>query len=376
MGERYEVIVVGIGGMGSATAYHLADRGADVLGLERYDIPHNMGSSHGTTRIIRKPQYEDPAYVPLVRRAYDLWHDLEAETGRDLLSVTGGITAGPSGGQVFERTRESCQIHDIDHELLSGTAVNDRFPGYELPDSHRAVYQPDGGFLDPEQCIVAHVEAGHRAGAEIRARERVEEITALRSGGVRVTSSKRSYEAGQVVVTAGAWAPKLVPELAEHAVAQRQVLAWLQPTAPERFEPRNFPIFVHGAHDGHYYGLPRYDVPGFKLGKFNHREERVDPDAMDREPRPADERLLRAYADRYFPAGAGPTMRLATCLFTNTPDGHFIVDTLPDREQIAVGAGFSGHGFKFASVVGEILADLVVNGETDHEIGLFGVDRF
>ncbi|WP_394327254.1 N-methyl-L-tryptophan oxidase [Halopelagius inordinatus] len=362
--------------MGSATAFHLAERGADVLGLERYDIPHEMGSSHGVTRIIRKAQYEDPAYVPLVRRAYDLWAELEERTGRELLHVTGGIDAGPPESEVFAGSVRSCEEHDIDHEVLSADEVNDRFPGYDLPAGHRAVYQPDGGFLVPEQSIIAHVEAAQEAGAEVRARESVVDFAPLPDGGVRVTSEKATYEADRLVVAAGAWARELVPELSELAVPERQVLAWLRPRTPEQFDASNFPVFVHAADDGHYYGFPRHDVPGFKFGKFNHFGETVDPDTMNREPRREDEEMLRAYAERYFPDGAGPTMRLATCMFTNTPDDHFVLDTLPDHPQITVGAGFSGHGFKFASVVGEVLADLALDGETDHDVGLFGLDRF
>lgn len=376
MTDRYDVVVVGVGGMGSAATYHLAVRGLDVLGLERYDVPHDMGSSHGVTRIIRKAQYEDPAYVPLVRRAYDLWRDLEDRTGRDLLHVTGGIDAGPPESGVFAGSRRSCEVHGIDHEVLSAAEVNERFPGYDLPEDHRAVYQPDGGFLVPEQCIVAHVEAAQAEGAEVRAREGVEDFTSLSDGGVRVTTRKGAYEADRLVVTAGAWVPKLLPDLADLAVPERQVLAWLQPTAPAKFDAESFPVFVHAAEDGHYYGFPRHDVPGFKFGKFNHLGETVDPDEMDRQPRPEDEELLRAYARRHFPEGAGPTMKLATCMFTNTPDEHFILDGLPDRPQITVGAGFSGHGFKFASVVGEVLADLAVDGETDYDIDLFRLSRF
>ncbi|MFC6990221.1 N-methyl-L-tryptophan oxidase [Haloplanus sp. GCM10025708] len=376
MTNRYDVVVVGVGGMGSATVYQLANRGLDVLGLEQFDVPHDMGSSHGVTRIIRKVQYEDPAYVPLVERAYDLWRDLEERTGRDLLYITGGVDAGPRDSEVFRGAVQSCEAHDIDHEILSAAEVNERFPGYALPADHHAVYQSDAGFLVPEQCIIASVEAAQAAGAEIRARESVVDLTPLSDGGVRVTSQKGTYEAERVVVTAGAWTRKLVPELEELAVPERQVLAWLQPTVPERFDRENFPVFVHATEDGHYYGFPRHDVPGFKFGKFNHFEETVDPDEMNRQPRPKDEQLLRAYAERYFPDGAGPTMKLATCMFTNTPDEQFVLDTLPDRPRITVGAGFSGRGFKFASVIGEILADLAIDGETDHDIDLFGLDRF
>ncbi len=376
MSERHDVIVVGVGGMGSAAAFHLADRGLDVLGLERYDVPHDRGSSHGVTRIIRRPQYEDPAYVPLVDRAYDLWTDLEERTGHDLLFVTGGLDAGPPDGEIVSGSLASCAEHDLDHELLDAETVNDRFPGYDLPADHEAVYQPDGGFLVPERCIVAHVEAAHEAGATIRAREPVHEYRTLPDGGVRVATSKATYEADRLVVTAGAWAPKLLPALEGIAVPERQVLAWLQPTDPPAFDADRFPVFVHEADDGHYYGFPRHDVPGFKFGKFNHREETVDPDGFGREPRPADEDLLRNYAERYFPTGAGPTMQLTTCLFTNTPDGHFVLGRLPDEPCVTVGAGFSGHGFKFASVVGEVLADVALDGETDHEIGLFDPARF
>lgn len=375
MTERHDVIVVGVGGMGSAAAYHLAKRGLDVLGLERYDIPHTRGSSHGITRIIRKPQYEDPAYVPLVRRAYDLWDELEDRSGRDLLHITGGLDIGPPDSHVFSGSLRSCEAHNIDHERLSAAEVRDRFPGYDLPESHRAVYQADGGFLVPEQCIIAHVEAAQEEGAEIRAREPVMDFTELTDGGMRVKTQKGTYEATELVVTAGAWTRELLPELTDLAVPERQVLAWLQPTDPPVFDPENFPVFVHETDDGSYYGFPQYDVPGFKFGKFNHLEETGDPAAMG-EPRAEDEQLLRAYAERYFPDGAGPTMQLATCMFTNTPDEHFILDTLPDCPQITVGAGFSGHGFKFASVIGEILADLAVSESPSQDIELFRVSRF
>jgi len=376
MTDRYDVIVVGVGGMGSATAYHLAERGVDVLGLERYDIPHTKGSSHGVTRLIRKPQYEDPAYVPLVRRAYELWEELEEKTGRQLLYRTGGLDIGAPDSQVYSGSVRSCEAHDIDHEILSADQINERFPGYELPENHRGVYQPDSGFVVPEQCIIAHVRAAQQRGAEIRARESVTDIEPTPDGGAQVTSQKGTYEADRVVVTAGAWAQKLVPELTGLAVPERQVLAWFQPKAPEQFAPRSFPVFVHAAEDGHYYGFPEHDVPGFKFGKFNHLEEVVDPDEMDRQPRPEDESLLREYGKQYFPEGIGPTMRLATCMFTNTPDEHFILDTLPDHPQITVGAGFSGHGFKFASAIGEVLADLALEKAPGHDLDLFRLSRF
>ncbi|MFC4542683.1 N-methyl-L-tryptophan oxidase [Halosolutus amylolyticus] len=375
MTDRYDAIVVGVGGMGSATVAHLADRGADVLGLERYDVPHGYGSSHGITRIIRLAYYEGADYVPLLRRADDLWTDLEADHDRQLLYRTGSIDAGPAGDPLVEGSKRSCEEHDLEYEHLSSAELSDRYPGYGLPEDYEAIYQPDGGFLVPEQCIVAHVERAHRAGATIRARERVVDWRPT-ADGVRVETDHDEYEADRLVITAGAWAARFVDALDGIAVPERQVLAWLQPREPDRFAPDRFPVWNLQVPEGRFYGFPVHGVPGFKFGRYHHREETVDPDAFEREPTQADERLLREFAETYFPDGAGPTMRLKTCLFTNTPDDHFVLDTLPDHPQVAVAAGFSGHGFKFASVIGEIMADLALEGETDHPIGMFSLDRF
>ena len=373
--SSHDAIVVGVGGMGSATTYHLARRGLDVLGLERYDIPHTMGSSHGITRIIRRAYYEHPSYIPLVERAYDLWDDLAALSDRPVIHRTGSIDAGPPDDPVFEGSRRSCEEHDIPHEVLTGEELGERFPGYRLPEDYRALYQDDGGFVVPEQAIIAHTQAAQAEGAEIHARTRVDGWTETSGGGVRVETARGTYEADGLVLAAGAWNQKLADALEGLAVPERQVLAWLQPERPELFQPDRFPVWNLSVPEGRFYGLPVYDVPGMKLGRYHHRDEQVDPDDWNRDPDAEDERLLREFAERYFPAGAGPTMGLATCMFTNSPDEHFILDTLPDHPQVAVGAGFSGHGFKFASVIGEVLADLVTGG-TDHPIEMFRLDRF
>lgn len=375
MTNRYDVIVIGIGGMGSSAAYHLASRGINTLGLERFSIPNDRGSSHGFTRIIRKAQYEDPEYVPLVERSYELWQQLEEVSGRNLLHTTGGIDAGPPNGDIFPGSRDSCQEHGIDHEILSGEEVNKRFPGYNLPPNHHAVYQPKSGFLIPEQCIIAHIEAAQKEGAEIHGHEPVSKISSTKDG-VEVTTDSNTYQADDVVVTAGAYAQRFLPELADVLSPVRQVVAWLQPSKPEFFDPDSFPVFIHETNEDHYYGFPQFDIPGFKFARFNHFGQTVDPEMMDREPNEQDKKMLRSYARQYFPEGAGPTMRLSTCIFTNTPDKHFILGTAPGRPRITVGVGFSGHGFKFASVVGEILADITLDGKTAHEIDLFAPDRF
>jgi sarcosine oxidase len=400
--DRYDVIVVGVGGMGSAAAYHLADRGLDVVGLERYDVPHAQGSSHGYSRIIRLAYHEHPSYVPLLRAAYEEWRDLEAERGVSLLHETGSIAGGPPGSEIFEGARRSCRENDLDHEVLSGAELNDRFPGYDVPEEFRAVFQPQGGFLVPEKCIVAHVEGAHDRGAEIRARTRVRGWTPLDDGGVAVEvedgmgaveaedgtgavevedgmsvdEGLTTYEADSLVVAAGAWTGELVPELDPVLEPERQVVGWFQPEGPDRFDPDSFPVFVFDGDPDEVYGFPIHDVPGVKIGRYHHRHETVDPEEMNREPTSEDERILREDAEAWLADAAGPTMRLETCLFTNTPDGRFVIDSHPSHPQVTVAAGFSGHGFKFASVVGSVIADLVAEGATDHPIEQFGIDRF
>lgn len=382
--DRYDAIVVGVGGMGSAAAYHLADRGADVLGLERHDVPHTRGSSHGYTRIIRLAYYEHPSYVPLLRSAYDEWAALAEESGEQIVHETGSVAVGPSDSDIFEGARRACREHDLDHDVLSGAELNDRFPGYDVPEEFRAVFQPQGGFVVPEECIVAHVEGAQARGAEIRARTEVRDWRALDDGGVEVEAASAldgaegttTYEADSLVFAAGAWTGKLLPELAPVLEPERQVLGWFQPDSTDRFRPDEFPVFSMRCDEGYFYGFPIHGVPGVKVGKYNHRRETVDPDEMNREPTARDEEILREYVEGYFADAAGPTTRLSTCLFTNTPDERFVVDTHPDHPQVAVAAGFSGHGFKFASVMGSVLADLATDGETDHPIGQFAIDRF
>ena len=371
----YDAIVLGVGGMGSATVYELAKRGKRVLGLERFDVPHELGSSHGTTRIIRLAYYEDGAYVPLLRRAYELWRELEGVTGERVLHVTGSIDAGPEDDWVFKGSYESCVEHGIPHEVLNASALHKRFPGYELPDGHFALLQEEGGFLTPERCIVNFVSAAQALGAEVRARERVLEWRETPHG-VTVRTERGTFEAAELVITAGAWAAQQVPGLGGNAQAERQVLGWFQPHKPQLFTPDRFPVFNLAVDEGRYYGFPVYGIPGFKIGLYHHLHETVDPDRLERDVHPRDEAVLRDCVARYFPAANGPTMTLKTCLFTNSPDEHFIIGRHLEYEHVSFAAGFSGHGFKFCSVVGEVLADLAVQGETRHPVKLFDPQRY
>ena len=372
---EYDAIVIGVGGMGSAAVYHLARRGVRVLGIERYDIPNEMGSSHGVTRMIRLSIQEGPSYVPLVRRAYELWRELEKVAGERLLFTTGSIRAGIEGNQMFEGSKETCDAHNIPYEVLTGPETNQRFPGYQLPEEALALYQPDGGFLLSERCIVAHVAAALDLGAEVHGRERVLGWE-QKGDGVQVHTDRGAYSAHNLIVCSGAWTAKLLPRLAEFAKPERQVLAWFQPKRPQLFRPDTFPVFGAVVDEGRFYGFPSFGIPGFKVGRTHHLNQQVDPDHMDRESHLEDEEVLRDFTRRFFPQAAGPTLGLKTCLFTNSPDGHFILDVLPGSPQVSVAAGFSGHGFKYCSVVGEIMADLSQYGDTPYDLNMFRWDRF
>jgi sarcosine oxidase len=373
---HYDVIVAGVGGMGSATVAELAARGARVLGLDRGSIPNADGSSHGVNRIIRLAYMEDPAYVPLLRRAYQRWRALEERAGEPVLFITGGVEVGPPGSETVSGSLEACRIHDLEHEVLEAGELMARFPGFRVPDEFVAVYQPDGGFVLSERSIAAHARLALADGADLRGHEGVLEWWP-ESDGVVVRTTRDTYRARRLVISAGAWAGKLLPSLAGMLVPERQVLMWSRILQPERFAVGAFPVFILEAPEGRFYGFPEYGIPGFKLGLYHHRGQVVDPDTLERGLiEPEDEVVLRAGTSRYFPDANGPALTLRSCLFTNTPDEHFIIDRLPEAPQVVVVSPCSGHGFKFASVVGEIAADLALEGATGHDIGMFRIDRF
>ena len=361
--------------MGSAALYHLAKRGLRPLGLERFAVPHEMGSSHGLTRIIRLAFHEGPEYVPFGRRAYELWRELEERAGERLLRVTGSVHAGAPGSAGFEDTLRACVEQGVPHSALTSAELSARFPGYGLPPDMMAVVQPDGGFLAPERCVAAHADAARSLGAEIREGERVLEWNAS-AGGVRVRTERGAYKAGALVVAAGAWAGRLLPDLDGVAVPERQAVAWFETEDAALFAPDRFPVFIVTLDGEEYYGFPEFGSPGFKVGKFHHDGEAADPDALDRSWRAQDEEMLRDFARRCFPKAAGRMLRMSVCMFTNSPDRHFIIGKHPQWPQVSFAAGFSGHGFKFCSVVGEVMADLAERGETPHDISPFDPARF
>ncbi len=372
--DPYDAIVVGVGGMGSAALLHLAQRQVRVLGLEQFEIPHELGSSHGVTRIIRLAYWEHPAYVPLLRRAYELWRELERFAGEQLLVTTGSVDAGEPDSRPIRGALDACRQFGLRHETFNSSELHLRFPGYRLPTNLVAVYQPNGGFLLSERCITAHVNAAMQLGAIVHTNERMVDWD-VAGDHLVVHTDRSTYTTRRLVVTAGPWAGKAVAALQPLVSVERQVVMWVTPRRPELFVPERFPVFYLHAEEGSFYGFPVFGDLGFKIGRYHHLRQIVDPDRVDRACHAEDEMVLRQAIQRYFPDAEGATNSLKTCLFTNTSDEHFIIDTLADTPRVVVAAGFSGHGYKFCSVVGEILADLALDGQTRHDISLFALQR-
>jgi sarcosine oxidase len=286
------------------------------------------------------------------------------------------VDVGAAGSETITGSLRSCREHGLLHEQLDAAEMARRFPGFRLPPELMAVFQPDGGFVLPERSIVTHTAAARAWGAEIHEGERVLGWSAS-GNGVEVRTDLATYSAERLVITAGPWAAKCVPALESLAIPERQVLIWTQPLQPEHFAASAFPIFNMEAPEGRFYGFPVFGVPGFKIGKYHHLHQQTDPGRVDREFHPEDEAVLREAIRRYFPAADGETLAMKTCLFTNSPDEHFILDVHPEWPQVSIAAGFSGHGFKFAPVIGEIMADLALEGGCSKwDLNLFGLRRF
>jgi sarcosine oxidase len=369
----FDVAVVGLGAMGSAALWHLARRGQRVVGLDRFVPGHEHGSSHGATRIIRLGYFEHPAYVPLVQRAYKLWKELEAATGDSLLDISGIAEIGPPNGALVTGTLAAAQVHDLPHTVLDASDLMRRFPGFRVPADYVGVVQQDGGLLRPESAIFALLRLAKAAGAELRTGERVRALEP-RAAGVRIVTDHGRIEAGTAVVAAGPWMTTLLPDLRAWLRVTRQVMAWFEPLDAALFRSPQFPVFILESRHGLHYGFP-VDALGVKVGKHYHHDETVDPDTYDRSVSARDEAVIRAALADHLPA-VNNRMRLAqTCLYTMTPDGHFLIDSGASPHIIFVSA-CSGHGFKFAPVIGEIAADLAIQATTAHDIARFRLDRF
>ncbi|MBS0409127.1 MAG: N-methyl-L-tryptophan oxidase [Proteobacteria bacterium] len=372
---RYDVAVIGLGAMGSAALYHLARRGRRVVGIEQAAPGHDGGSSHGESRIIRLAQFENPAYTPLVRRAWALWDELGREAGEPLIVRTGILEAGPPGAPIVEGSLAAAREHGLAHQVLSAAEARARFPAFDLPADWTIVAQDDAGLVRADRALAAHMAGAKAAGATVQAGT----VSGLEPtpAGVRVSLADReTIEAGAVIVAAGAGMAELVPSLAPHLKVTRQPVGWFAPVRPSDCGPDRFPVFVIEDAVEAIYGFPDFAGTGVKaashrLGRTLARAADARQDATAEDLAPTMEAL-----SRLVPGAAGPLRALKTCLYTSTTDDEFIIDRHPDDPRIVLCSACSGHGFKFASVFGEVLADLGEGGDMPPAFRAFALARF
>jgi sarcosine oxidase len=371
----YDVIVVGLGGMGSSAAYQLAARGARVLGIDRHPPAHALGSSHGGSRITRQAYFEDPAYVPLLLRAAELWRQAEAESGRSLLHLTGGLMIGRPDSRVISGSLRSAEQWGLAYEMLDADQIRAAFPVLRPADDEVALHEANAGYVVPEATVSTHLELAARAGAELRHGEVVQSWTAGESG-VEVVTDRERYSADQLVICPGAWAPQLLADLGVDLDVERQVQYWFDPVGG--VEPfRDLPVYIWQlTADNEFYGFPAMGgaADGVKAAVL-HGGASCSPETIDRAVSDAEVAQIRSHLTPRIPAFGGPLIRAVTCMYTNTLDHHFVIGRHPRHPRVAVASGFSGHGFKFVPVVGEILADLALDGKTRHDIALFAPTR-
>ena len=376
--QPYDVIVAGLGAMGSASVYALTRLRPTrrVLGIDRFSPPHALGSSHGRTRIIREAYFEHPAYVPIVRRAFDLWRELERDVGRQLYTKTRGITVGPEDGMLVRGARASAEAFLVPHEVLSAAAVTRLFPGLQPLDDMVGVVEERAGVLFPEQCISAMLDRGAQAGAELRRDEAVTGWEAT-DDGVVVRTSAGSYRGARLVIAGGAWVPALVPELAPVLKVVRQPIHWFTPASrPEEFAASRCPVTLweHGPNRV-FYTLPDFG-DGVKAA-VHYEGQPVDPDRVDRATSREEDAQAADLLRRFMPRATGHLRESQVCLYTNTPDLHFVIDEHPAHPgRVVVVSACSGHGFKFAAAIGEIVGDLVSGAKPRFDLSMFRMKRF
>jgi sarcosine oxidase len=375
----HDVIVLGTGGVGSAAMYHLARRGVRVLGLDRFAGGHDRGSSHGDTRIIRLAYYEHPDYVPLLRRAYTLWRDLEHFVEESLYDEVGLLEIGPPDGELIPGVLRSAALHGLDLETLDPDDVGRRFPGFRVPSGHQAVFERQAGYLRVERCVLAHLKAATALGAEHRTGV---DVLGWRdaSDHVVVDTSAGPVTARRLVITPGAWATPILAGADATWPVTFQVLLkhlhWFQPRTRDYLPTGTGPTFFYELPWGMFYGFPEVDAWGVKLA--NHAGGQVidDPLTAARTLDPDDLRLVERFIGEFMPGMTLTHRRHAACFYTMTPDSHFVIDRHPRSDRVVFAAGLSGHGFKFASVLGEILATWSLDGGPSIPVDFLGLVRF
>jgi len=371
--ETCDVIVIGCGGFGSSAMYHLTRRGRKVIGIDRFAPPHNRGSSHGETRLIRKAYFEHPNYVPLLHRAWVLWEELADEFDEQLIVQRDLMMSGPPGSVVINGARESARLHSLPLENLTHEEVKKRYPMFRLPDDHSATVEPTAGFLWSERCVAAHLELTYAWGAEMKSGETVLSVNSSGSG-VEVRTDRATYSAASAIMTCGAWTSQLLPAYARYISVLRKTLFWYPVNSPEWTKKNGAPMFLLDLPEGEFYGPGCVDEQTIKIGLHSGGEPVADPSHLVREIQPDDEPATNRFVtDRL--VGIEPTAcQSAVCMYSMSPDGHFLLDRLHDL-PLVVAAGFSGHGFKFTSALGEVAADLAEHGRTHMDVDFLSASR-
>jgi len=374
-GADADVIVLGAGAVGSAAAWRLARRGARVIAIDRWSPPHVHGSTHGRTRIIREAYFEDPAYVPLVQRAYALWAELERESGHTLFARTGGVMVGPPDGTLVAGARRSALQHGLPHEELSAAELRRRCPGFAPRPDMVGLYEPRAGVLFPERCVEAMLARAAALGAELRL-DTLARWWRVRRGTVVVDTVHGTLRARRLIVAAGAWMPAVVPGLPAALTVERQVVHWFASRAhPEWFDASHAPVSIwEHEPERMFYTIP--DLGDGLKAAVHHEGELVSPDAPRTPPAPGESEAVRALLARYLPDAAGALREAATCLYTNTPDRHFLIDVHPGHDAVLMASACSGHGFKFATAIGEALAEWSLEGGATLDLAPFRLARF
>ena len=372
--ETCDVIVMGCGGFGSAAMYHLAARGLKVIGIDRFHPPHDRGSSHGETRIIRKAYFEHPNYVPLLHRAWDLWEELAESSGERLIERRDLLLSGPPGSEVTTGARQSAQLHRLPLEVLTSEEGQRRFPMFRIPADHSLIVESTAGFLWAEKCVAAHLRLAIQHGAQLHTDEVVQIIDGTASG-LSVKTSRTTYSAAAGVITCGAWTGELLPEYSKLISVKRKTLFWYPAQSADWTKAGGAPMFFIDLPEGQFYGLPSVDGQTIKVGEHTGGEFIKDPSQLARDIRAEDERPVRQFVANHLLEIDTTAREAAVCMYSMSPDGHFLFNRIPDL-PLVVGGGFSGHGFKFTSVLGQAAADLIQHSTSSLDIQFLSALRF
>jgi sarcosine oxidase len=373
--ERYDAIVLGIGGVGSAALFHLARRGARVLGIDRFSPPHDRGSSHGQTRVIRQAYFEHSDYVPLLKESYKLWHELQPSSRQQLFHQTGLIEIGPPNGVVVPGVLQAAAEHGLQVESLTAEPIEHRWPGLRAGKNLVGVFEPNAGYLRVEDCVRAHVDAAVSAGATVVTNTQVVNWAA-NDQEVRVQTTDGQFAANRLVIAAGAWSGPVLRGIDVPLVVRRQSLFWFAVDAREYDVATGMPVYLYELPGGIFYGFPKIDSLGVKVAKHSTGRVVEDPLLVDRNLDLDDQWQLQNFLSVHMPGVSQRVTNHTVCLYTMSPDEHFIVDRHPDHANVVFAAGLSGHGFKFTPVLGRVLADLAIDGGTDLPIDFLSVKRF